>query len=64
LNELAKKRKQSLAQMAISWLLREEVITSVLIGASSSEQLSDNVGALNNIDFSEDELNEIERILN
>ncbi len=64
LNEIAGKRKQSLAQMAISWLLKDEVITSVLVGASSYEQLTDNVGAINNIDFSEDELNEIEKILN
>jgi len=64
LNDLAGKRNQSLAQMAISWLLRDEVVTSVLIGASSSEQLTDNIGAVNNISFSEGELNEIEKILN
>jgi len=64
LNDLAGKRNQSLAQMAISWLLRDEVVTSVLIGASSSGQLTDNVGAIDNINFSEDDLNEIEKILN
>jgi len=55
---------QSLAQMAIAWLLRDKVVTSVLIGASSSQQLQDNVGSINNTVFSEKELNEIENILN
>ena len=64
LNDLAGKRNQSLAQMAISWLLKDEVVTSVLIGASSCEQLTDNIGALNNINFSEGELKEIDKILN
>lgn len=64
LNSLAEKRNQSLAQMAISWLLRDEVVTSVLIGASSPEQLKDNVGAIDNIEFSEEELHQIEKILN
>jgi len=64
LNDLAEKRDQSLAQMAIAWLLKDEVITSVLIGASSSAQLSDNVAASDNILFSESELNEINKILN
>ncbi len=64
LNELAGTRKQSLAQMAIAWLLKDEVITSVLIGASSPAQLVNNVGAIHNIKFSKGELQEIEKILN
>jgi len=64
LNELAGTRKQSLAQMAIAWLLKDDAITSVLIGASSPVQLADNVGAIQNIRFSKSELQEIENILN
>ncbi|HLR92858.1 MAG TPA: aldo/keto reductase, partial [Atopostipes sp.] len=64
LNEVAKKRGQTLAQMAIAWILRDGVVTSVLIGASRVSQLENNVEALDNIEFSEDELNEIDRILN
>jgi L-glyceraldehyde 3-phosphate reductase len=63
LNEIAKKRNQSLAQMAIVWLLKDIRITSVLIGASSVEQLEDNVKSLNNVAFDESELEEIENIL-
>jgi len=63
LNELAQSRGQSLAQMALAWVLRKPAITSALIGASSVEQLDDNLAALNNLDFSEDELNQIEEIL-
>jgi L-glyceraldehyde 3-phosphate reductase len=63
LNEIAQKRGQTLAQMAISWLLKDARITSVLVGASSAEQLSDNIGALNNIKFDIDELHNIEQIL-
>jgi L-glyceraldehyde 3-phosphate reductase len=63
LNEIAQKRGQTLAQMAISWLLKDARITSVLVGASSVEQLSDNIGALNNIKFDIDELHNIEQIL-
>src|SRR6478752_3848165 len=63
LNEIAKKRKQSLAQMALSWLLRDERVTSVLIGVSSIEQLQNNLGCLDNTDYSEDELKKIEKIL-
>ena len=46
LNELAKRRGQTLAQLALAWVLRDERVTSVLIGASSVRQLEDNVGAL------------------
>ena len=63
LNEIAKSRKQSLAQMALAWLLKDSRITSVLIGASSPEQLEDNLKSLNNIEFSKEELNKIEKIL-
>lgn len=63
LNQLAQQRNQSLAQMALAWLLKDKRITSVLIGASSVEQLNNNLAALNNINFSADELNSIEAIL-
>jgi len=63
LDDLAKKRNQSLAQMALSWLLKDPRITSVLIGASSIPQLEDNLKALNNINFSGEELKKIEEIL-
>ena len=63
LNELAEQRGQSLSQMAIVWLMRKPVITSVLIGVSSAEQLDANIGALDNISFNEEELAEIEKIL-
>jgi L-glyceraldehyde 3-phosphate reductase len=63
LNELAKKRNQSLAQMALSWLLKDPRITSVLIGASSVEQLENNLATLNNLQYSGDELTSIESIL-
>lgn len=64
LNNIAKTRNQSLAQMAIAWLLKDHMITSVLIGASSSEQLSSNINALKNISFENEELKKIETILN
>jgi L-glyceraldehyde 3-phosphate reductase len=63
LNDLASQRNQSLAQMAIAWLLRDETVTSVLIGASSAQQFTDNAGALKNMQFSPEELEEIEKIL-
>ena len=63
LNELALERGQTLAQMAISWLLKDKRITSVLVGASSSNQLLDNLGALKNLSFTVEELQEIEAIL-
>ncbi|HEY9151922.1 MAG TPA: L-glyceraldehyde 3-phosphate reductase [Anaerolineales bacterium] len=63
LNELAKKRGQSLAQMAIAWVLRKPAVTSALIGASSVKQLEDNLAALNNLKFAQDELEKIESIL-
>jgi L-glyceraldehyde 3-phosphate reductase len=63
LNELARSRGQSLAQMAIAWVLRKPVVTSALIGSSSVEQLKDNLTALEKLAFSEDELDKIEAIL-
>jgi L-glyceraldehyde 3-phosphate reductase len=63
LNEIAIKRGQSLAQMAIAWLLKDERITSVLVGVSTAKQLQENVDALKNIKFSTDELNQINTIL-
>ncbi|MBW6497789.1 MAG: L-glyceraldehyde 3-phosphate reductase [Bacteroidales bacterium] len=63
LNELAQKRGQSLAQMAIAWLLKDPRVTSVLIGASSVAQLNQNLEALNNLYFNEWELQRINEIL-
>ncbi|MGK0326353.1 MAG: L-glyceraldehyde 3-phosphate reductase, partial [Polaribacter sp.] len=56
LNEIAKNRNQTLAQMAISWILKDDRITSVLIGASKTEQILDSVKAIKNTSFSEEEL--------
>ena len=64
LNEIAQSRGQTLAQMALAWVLRHESMTSVLIGASKVEQIDDAVGTLNRLDFSSDELHQIELILN
>ena len=61
LNEIAQRRGQSLAQLAIAWVLRDQRVTSALVGASSVEQLEANIGALDNLDFSDDELAEIDR---
>ncbi len=61
LDEIAKGRGQSLAQMAIAWALRDPRVTSVLIGASSVDQLEQNVGALDNQEFAADELTTIDR---
>jgi len=63
LNELAQQRGQSLAQMALAWVLRKPVVTSALIGASSARQLEDNLAMLNNMKFSDEELSTIEEIL-
>jgi L-glyceraldehyde 3-phosphate reductase len=61
LDEIAGRRGQSLAQMAIAWVLRDDRVTSALIGASSVGQLEDSLGALERLDFSDDELAEIDR---
>jgi L-glyceraldehyde 3-phosphate reductase len=63
LYKVAESRNQSLAQMAISWILKEKRITSVLIGASKTSQITDSVKAIENIVFSEKEIQEIEAIL-
>jgi L-glyceraldehyde 3-phosphate reductase len=63
LNDIAQSRNQSLAQMALAWLLKDNRITSVLIGASSVGQLQNNIDALDNIEFSTSELDKIESIL-
>jgi L-glyceraldehyde 3-phosphate reductase len=60
LNEIARRRGQSLAQMALAWLARDERMTSVLIGASSVAQLEQNIAALDNLDFTAEELAEID----
>jgi L-glyceraldehyde 3-phosphate reductase len=61
LNEIARSRGQTLAQMAIAWVLRDPRVTSALVGASSVEQIEANVAALNRLDFAADELAEIDR---
>lgn len=61
LNEMAQQRGQSMAQMALSWLLKDERVTSVLIGASRPEQLEENVKALENLHFSAEELSAIDK---
>jgi L-glyceraldehyde 3-phosphate reductase len=63
LNDLASGRGQSLAQMSLAWLLKDARVTSVLIGASSVKQLTDNLGALKNAGFTKEELSNIESIL-
>lgn len=64
LNEIAKKRGQSLADMALSWLLKDRRVTSVLVGASSVEQLDTNLKAIDSPEFSAEDLLAIEKILN
>lgn len=64
LNSLAVERGQSLAQMVLAWTLRDERMTSLIIGASSTRQIADNLGALGNMEFSYMELNLIDDILN
>jgi L-glyceraldehyde 3-phosphate reductase len=63
LNAIAEKRGQSLAQMAIAWLLKDQRVTSVLIGVSKVSQLKDNIEALDNLKFTAKELKEIETIV-
>jgi L-glyceraldehyde 3-phosphate reductase len=61
LNEIASRRGQTLAQMALAWVLRDERVTSALVGASSVAQLEDNIAAVDRLGFSDDELAEIDR---
>ena len=63
LNTIAQLRNQSLAQMALAWLLKDNRITSVLIGASSVGQLLNNIDSINNLNFSQEELKAIEKII-
>lgn len=64
LNAIAIERNQTMAQMALAWVLRGERVTSALIGASRVSQIEDNVGALRNLTFTDDELKQIDEILN
>jgi L-glyceraldehyde 3-phosphate reductase len=63
LNEIAKRRGQSMAQMALAWVLRQPAVTSALIGASRVSQVEDGVATINRLDFSPEELSAIEEIL-
>ena len=63
LNALALERGQSLAQMALSWILKDDVVTSVLAGASKPEQILDNLQIINRAPFSEEELLMIDEIV-
>ena len=63
LNEVASRRGQTLAEMALAWVLKDEKVTSVIIGASSVAQIADNVKAIRNISFSPEELKEIDLII-
>jgi L-glyceraldehyde 3-phosphate reductase len=63
LNEIAKERGQKLVHMALAWLLKNPVITSVLIGASKPEQITDSLQSLKDINFSEEEINRINTVL-
>jgi len=61
LNQMAKERNQSLAQMAIAWLLNNKTVTSVLVGASSTHQLDNSLGALHCLNFTSDELAKVDQ---
>jgi len=63
LNDLAKERNQSLAQMALAWVLRQPAVTTALIGTSKVSQIENAIGALQNLEFSEAELKKIDTIL-
>ena len=62
LNGIAAGRGQTLAEMALSWVLHDGIVTSVLIGASKPQQVLENVKAIENLEFTEDELRKIEEI--
>lgn len=62
LNEVARRRGQSLAEMALAWLLKDDLVTSVIIGASSVEQIERNLKAVKNTTFTAEELAEIDSI--
>ncbi|WP_235295834.1 L-glyceraldehyde 3-phosphate reductase [Portibacter marinus] len=63
LNKIAKSRNQTMAQMAVAWLLKDERVTTVLVGVSKVKQLKDNIGSLQNIDFTNDEIGSINKII-
>ena len=62
LNDIAANRNQTLAEMALAWLLHHDAVTSVLVGASKPAQILDNLKAAENTSFTEDELNAIDRL--
>ena len=62
LNDIARQRGQTLAEMALAWLLRDKRVTSVIVGASSAAQIEDNLQALENASFSDDELARIDAL--
>jgi L-glyceraldehyde 3-phosphate reductase len=64
LNEVARQRGQTLAQLALAWLLKDQRLTSVLVGASKPQQITESVGCLANLAFDSAELVRIEHILN
>ena len=64
LNEIAMERGQTLAEMALSWILKDDKVTSVLIGASKPEQILDNIKIIGHTDFSDEELKKIDDIVN
>ena len=63
LDVIAQKRNQTMAQMALAWILRKPSITSALVGASSPEQIEDSINALKNLEFSFEELRAIDEVL-
>ncbi len=63
LNAIAQERGQTLSQMALAWILRNPAVTTVLIGASSPEQIEENAGCIRNLDFTQQEIDQIEKIL-
>ena len=62
MNDIARQRGQTLAEMALAWLLRDKRVTSVIVGASSTAQIEDNLRALENVAFSDDELARIDAL--
>ena len=62
LNDIASKRGQTLAEMALAWILKDGYVTSVLVGASRPSQILDNIKAIQNTTFTEEELREIDKI--
>ena len=62
MNEIARERGESLAQMALKWVMKDDVVTSVLVGASKPEQILDNLKVMEGTGFSEEELQKIDEI--